>query len=305
MRKRKIVRISPNAVHLFNGVKDGKYEIEATFFCRPDYALKLARVMFWMSVEDYRQGVHMRPLYWRLGAATAAFFFGLKVPILFFAVTDTFNSNSGGDGHTQYTAGGADWATPHDAASQGATSNQSTSIFLRTENCGACSPSGYYLQRHHWPFDTSSIPNDATKSSATWSAYYDATGNDNTDGGSISLVQSTQASGTALANADYSALNTTKVATDVTFASVITAGAGYIDMALNGTGLTDVSLTGYTFFASRTAKDVSNTAPGARQYLQNITYADSGSNKPKLAVTYTVPSAATAGSLLMASLAIN
>lgn len=142
-------------------------------------------------------------------------------------------------------------------------------------------------------FDTSSLPDSATKVSATYSLYEPNDGAfANNFGGALCLVQSTPASNTTLQNADYAQVGTTQQATDVNMSTIGANLAAYNDWTLNSTGLTSISLTGPTKFGMRFSGDRTGTQTGWTAGVRNQVYpysGDNATNKPKLVVTYTLP----------------
>ena len=66
----------------------------------------------------------------------------------------------------------------------------------------------------------------------------------------------------------------------------------YNDFALNAAGLSNISKTGVTKMGSCLTNDADNSAPSwgsAHDNYVDINFADAGSNKPKLVITYTIP----------------
>lgn len=103
-----------------------------------------------------------------------------------------------------------------------------------------------------------------------------------------SLVLSTPAANTSLANADYGQTGTTKQATDVSNPGTFT---------LNTTGEGNLAIpdelgAGITKFAIKMTKDCDNSAPTwetVKDYGCIFYTADVGSDKPTLTLTYTIP----------------
>lgn len=174
-------------------------------------------------------------------------------------------------------------------------SDSADGLFFRGAAVSATATLNQYgtLYRSIYLFDTSAIPDSDTISSATFSIV-GGNGDGKSNGlGSLdfSLVASTPASNTALANADYGNLGTTRYATDIAYASFTSDGSTYNDMALNATGLANVTATGVTKFGARLANDVDNSDPtwssGAESGYE-VLYADTtGTTKdPKLVVVH-------------------
>ena len=180
----------------------------------------------------------------------------------------------------------SDYTTTHDAATGTAVNDSSGVISVWNT---ICTTPVYYIYRGFLLFDTSSIPDTDTISSATFSAQGDAGGGtSNGDTDSIAVVASTPASNTALATADYDAVGTTQLSTGIGIGSISTAA--YNDWVLNATGIANISTTGVSKFALRTTKDISATTP---TNTVTCTYAhfESADNAgtsvdPKLVVTH-------------------
>jgi hypothetical protein len=147
------------------------------------------------------------------------------------------------------------------------------------------------LRRSIFLFDTSDLTTDATISAATFSTYINAVVNGLGGGGAVSLVESTPTSSTDIANADFGQVGTTLQATAKTLDSMTTSQ--YNDWTLNAAGLTSISKTSITKFGQRDEGDRANSAPSwvsVERHGHELNFADSASNKPKLVVTYTLPS---------------
>lgn len=192
----------------------------------------------------------------------------------------TFNSNAGGDGlvysvNTNYT-------TAHNATSGTLDATSTPNTCAQNGITGA----DYYIGRGFFPFDTSTLPDDATITAATLELYI--TGIGDSTANYASVVQSTQASNTALNAADFDAVGTTTGGDSAAFNTLSTSA--YTTITLNATGRGWISKTGYTTLALRQSTDITSSAPASFQYIQ-CNYSESGSNKPILRVTYTVPEA--------------
>lgn len=180
------------------------------------------------------------------------------------------------------------WSTAHDAAT-GDNADDSTS------GMQILASTGYDIQRAMALFDTSSLTSAASVISAVFS------GNrsdgihafNNADSVSIAIVTATPASNTALVAADFDQFGSIAKGSSLLSSS---ANSTYLDITL--TDLTMVSKTGVTKIGLRLSPDYNNSAPSG---ANSITFAtsDLGYNKPKLVVTYTVP---TGGSLFFAQL---
>ena len=106
-------------------------------------------------------------------------------------------------------------------------------------------------------FDTSSIGVVNTITSADFSLYFRNWSHNLTGDYYLSVYTSAPASNTSLANGDFNSLGTTKQSNS-NFATY--TSAGYYTIALNGTGIGNVSKTGISKFGTR---DVTYDAGGA------------------------------------------
>lgn len=120
--------------------------------------------------------------------------------------------------------------------------------------------SDYRMFRNFTLFDTSSIPDGDTISSATYSICHFTANAANANSDSVSIVGATPASNTSITTADYDQLGSTKFATDIAFAT-ITGNDTFYDFPLNATGIAAISKVGITKIGFRTALDIANTTP--------------------------------------------
>src|SRR3989304_517090 len=117
----------------------------------------------------------------------------------------TVYSSNTGDGYVRNID--STWATCRSAtdgnfADNTATISQTMAYFATPD---------YYVFRGFFPFDTSSIPDDATINSATLSLYESTANTIQNDDNSFMVIQeSTQASNTDLTTADFDAFNSTE-----------------------------------------------------------------------------------------------
>jgi hypothetical protein len=189
----------------------------------------------------------------------------------------TFYSNAS-DG--VITNENATWSTCRNATDGLTVSNSSASEYVVADNGGISN--AYRVWRLFLPFDTSALPDDATITDAVLSVC-DASSSQGTD--AHALVQTSQASGTALSTADFDAIGTTEGATRVT---AFTAGA-YHDWTLNATGLTWISKTGFTLLGLRAVNDIDNVTPTANTYRAwRMSETADTTSDPKLVITYSL-----------------
>lgn len=147
-------------------------------------------------------------------------------------------------------------------------------------------------------FDTSSILGSSEITAATLE-FVGATAefqNDFAD--SVSLVTSTPASNTALVDADYGQLGTTKQATDKLISSMTVDDAAFTVFTLNSTGEGNINKTGITKFGMRTTRENDDSEPTeslSEETRLNIASAeeilggDPPDKRPRLIVTHAIP----------------
>lgn len=218
--------------------------------------------------------------------------------------TSTFNPASGlnspvdGDAF-RFSSGGESWATIRAGAGTGADPSAASQFSPNVEVLAA---GGNFrtLTRGIILFDTSSLPANATITSATFSIWIISKGDSWTDGG-LCLVSSAPASNANIATTDFPTANfgTTEYATRVTLASITTGQ--YLDMALNASGLTFINTPGIQKFGLMISYDLDNTSKATTAGFSanvDVDYADNGSNIPKLAITYTTPTTTATPTLL-------
>jgi hypothetical protein len=177
------------------------------------------------------------------------------------------------------------YTTVHDAATGDTLDNGGTG---KMQVLNYKSGANYLIQRCIVNFDTSALTASATISAATLSVYDENDQEDN-DNDALSLVTNTAAAANDYTTADYDQFGTVKQASDIDFGSLVVNS--YNDMALNATGLGNISKTGVTKFGLRTANDIAASAPAAGNYKTFSTADDAGTTQdPKLVITYTLGS---------------
>jgi hypothetical protein len=145
------------------------------------------------------------------------------------------------------------------------------------------------LYRSGFGFNTSSIPDDYNVDSASFYPYgVGFPTDDYTVAKTISLVGFSPATNNNFINTDYDGYGTTKLASDVNFKSM---GSGYKELPLNASGLAYINKAGITNFMLMATNDLTDTSPAedSKDALYYGNFADNGTNKPKLTVTYTSP----------------
>lgn len=190
----------------------------------------------------------------------------------------TFYS-SASDGYLE--SGGYGYSTVH-GASSGSVLTVGDTLYV-----GQVEPieSYFWIYRSALFFDTSSLPDDATISSAVLSLY-------GSQDSSIVDFEITAVDGSVLheplVGADYGALRNQTVsggAFDTSGFSV----SGYNDIPLNETGMGWISKTAITKLGLRSSRDIAPTEPHWDERVDVYTFEKGGGYQPKLVVTYTIP----------------
>lgn len=210
--------------------------------------------------------------------------------------TDTFNplriaSTNAGAGYFATSAGGGTFATW-----RGATS----ATYISATN-GSGDPDYCYIQieknsstSYGWnvrawgTFDTSSIPDSNTISSATISIKPNGSVfNPPTDpltGTKLNITAFSPANPRSVTNTDMDNFSDTKFATDYNWSS-LSIGT-YSDLTLNASGLAYINKTGDTSFFWRHNWDIENTAPSASSGNTGASFDFGATNPQKLVVTH-------------------
>jgi hypothetical protein len=200
--------------------------------------------------------------------------------------TDTFypaaGANTPFDGYGNQTS--ASWSTVHGNANANGASVIYTSFY--TEGAWRSGTSDYSIARSMTLFDTSTINDAATISSAILSLWIIGKVASPDTGAGIRIVTATPAATNNYALSDYSQFGTVSQTDDIAYTSM-TTGA-YNDFTLNATGLSNISKTGITKLGIRDSMDVNNSTPTVANYSE-IASADTAgtTSDPKLVVTYT------------------
>lgn len=271
-----VIKISDNSFHQLVDFRGGRPVIRATFYCRPWIKELFGTIVEKMQIandeykfieDKYEAFLHYSGLEER----------NYKYPQVFLIQT-TFISGAG-DGYVRNS--GLTWSTVQSAST--GTFVDSTSASQTCALTTFLAPN-YYIDRGFFPFDTSSLGASADVTAADFKVY--SSGKiDN--GGSIHLVQTSQASNTTLTTSDFGSVGGTNGATPKTIASVTINS--YNTWSLNATGLGFIVKTGFTKLGLRASKDFNNVAPTAQDDINNVSYSeDISSKQPNLIITYTL-----------------
>ena len=268
----KITEMHPNAIthkqRLLYNFETKKFEQEYTtqFFSRNEYALRLQKVFYpiWLTFHTWDMLIAnpFKPA-WNLGFDTLTAY-----PVA--------GANSPCDGYVK--GSGASYATVHSTANYADVTT--TTVYIRNSVFAG----NYDIRRTGLNFDTSAIGTEPIISSSVLSLYGSSV--DSTMPDNINVYGFTPNGTDTIVTGDYSSFGTSIFCdTSIAFGSFSTVA--YNDFTLNTAGKDNINKTGVTTFGMRTTKDVSETTPYTGNYIISHS-ADSGSNKPKLVVTYSV-----------------
>jgi len=152
------------------------------------------------------------------------------------------------------------WNSAHDSSNGDSINDTSVTARIRARIEG---DGEYTIIRNAYLFDTSSIPDSDTISSATMSLYGTSATNDDDDGDDfIAIVSSNPASDTALVTQDFDLIGDAiddptemhDTGARIQIESISTSA--YNDWALNSTGINNISKTGITKFGAREGHDI-------------------------------------------------
>jgi hypothetical protein len=281
---KQIIQLLPNSYTVLNSLAGDKANVTSDFRTHPKFGKRIYyafRPVWWLlHFWDWALADRYMPQ-WSYGFSTLTAFPSAGDP-----GTTTVDGILDANSFASYALTHA--ATSGDSAS-------SSSSDLRIHNSVSGGGTSWRIDRSIAGFNTSSLTSVATISAATVSIL--AGSRSNADSDSLSVVGASPASNTTLIADDFDQVgsavtNPTKLATDITLASIDISGSVYTDFALNASGLSYISKTGVTNLGFRSAKDCSNTAPSIGLNQLDFNSADNAgtSTDPKLVVTYSISS---------------
>lgn len=150
----------------------------------------------------------------------------------------------------------------------------------------------YYIARAFLTFDTSSIPDGATVTSAKLKVRPYSTWDSDNDGKDfITVIQSNQQSATLLSVEDYNdcgSLNSPTEGIDASERKDITSisTSTYLTFTFNATGTAWISKTGYTKLCMREGHDVLDEQPDSDNYVRFYAQENGTSTAPYLEIVY-------------------
>ncbi len=271
--KEKIVKLSPNSYHL--ELDKGIYK--ATFRCYEFYGGIVNGGFAHKGIDSSRD---ILPYISRKNYSLAPYFY---LPMM---STLTFYSGAG-DGHVYLIEGGTGDCANWDAFMAATNGNNvdytsDHAYAMITQNGGG----SRVLARGYWPVNTASLGVGAKVKSGTFSLYGYAIYQD-TDGKAVCLVEGTQASTSSLAFSDYSKVVRNVLLSDTQILLHL-SNVSYNDWPLNATGISKVSKTGFTKFATIGNVDYGNSCTTGPVCGHSVwTSEGTGTSKdPKLVTIY-------------------
>lgn len=214
-----------------------------------------------------------------------AFYWKETIPLTATKVDTDVDYNTGaGDGHT-YKNDSANWDTTHDATDSTSADYTSTTANLYAAFVGGV----FHLTRVFLPFDTSGLDDAATIDGGVLTVRCSSIVQNNGTHFDAGVVQTTQASNTVLANADFDQCGAVDGATEgATRVAITTTGAKVF--TLNATGISWISKTGFTKLGIRTNQDLDDfpVVDNTNEFAVQLSMSEDGTagNRPKLTVTY-------------------
>ena len=258
-----IIKTTGNSYHMVVDQVKGRPVIQAKFFTynRLDELFGIPLTKMDITQKwDYKAFLHYASLEQNR-----------RYPTILMA-TDTFNPHATGRGRIRNSSG-VSFADSHNDT-EGDVISDAGFIYTQTAS--------WIINRSFFPFDTSSIIDTTTVTSAFIRLISEGIAKADADTTSIEIVSSTQADNTNLVIGDYDQVGTTSFGSK-TIADWNDTNLAENDFTLNASGLANISLTGYSPFAGTTELDRSNTAPSAGANTVQFTI-----STVVLSVTYTL-----------------
>lgn len=194
------------------------------------------------------------------------------------------------DGRTARSSANSTWASIQSGTGTGADDTTDPITICSYTSDAATLGKWTALTRGVFLFDTSSIPDTDTISSATVSFFGTAKDDSAGPGDNVNVYSSSLASNTAVASGDHVNFGTTAFATSILVSDWSTTA--YNDFTINGTGIAAIDKTGITKFGLRLGNDVTNTDPGSpgldldERVACNMAEQAGTTKDPKLVVTH-------------------
>ena len=273
----KVVKITPNSVHVLKDFVKNKAVIETRFYCNNYFSILLQPIFDKIEIANEYKKITNRQ-------KALAHYSGLErhkeFPQIYLS-TLVVNPATG-DGQSASSNGTFSTARSSATGTYYAGRGTFSSHFTQQFEC-TLSAAVHYIARGFLPIDTSALTAAASISAATLlinvSAY-----TSNADNQTLGLIETTQAATNTIADTDYDniTLNTpTEFATRIAIAST-----GNKTWTLNASGLAFINKAGFSKFGFRSSGDIDNAAFASANTFE-LSYAGSA-NPPILTITYSL-----------------
>jgi hypothetical protein len=299
-----ILKVTPNAIVYLRDFDGKKANLVANFYSKPVFAKKFATAL--SAIDIAKSSFNDLRAWYEKPELILPSYAGLilprrDLPNIMMTVsqfysdanpeTSTFDGYTGFDyNNTEYSG----WAAHRGATSSGASSfylnDSSTNIYVDVTDPNSANK--FSIVRGFMLYDTSVITAGGVINSASWNWQYSSVAVDSTAYSWVDklyLTTSSPASNTGLVVGDFDQIGFTAQASAQTSVSTKSINTAY-SMALNATGLSNISKTGITKFGVVQGNDFENTDPNAgtgTAFRVNIYSADAASRDQYLEIDYT------------------
>ena len=297
----RIIKVTPDGIHFFTGEfnKKGLPICQAVFFSRSPYLKKFRLALEGLDIASDVIGKIHNPEF------VIPHFGGLVTPRVWLPLVmrdevpfypDANPESTSVDGSLASSAD-ATWANVRDAVNAETAFPSSTTEY----NIWAQLDTGsnYSIRRGIFLYDISSLSGKRVVSANTQLYTYNLQDDDNDGDDFVRIVSSAPATNTNIVAGDFDSFGTTAYAGDIDIGNLSanayntwtmnSTGRAFLQSAINGDGIVKLG--------TREGHDaLDHPIVGESLNRMKTYFADNGSNKPKLVVTYTLPAAG--GSIL-------
>lgn len=244
-------------------------------------SLMSPRYLLWLQKRQKLFGEELLVDYGYMGG-------GIQPKHLVFATTSTFYPDpdvetTTVDGLVSHLATASTWDSVHDATTGTGVQESSASIYMSAELRVS---TFYEISRGFYLFDTSAISINDTITSASFGVAY--AGDKSTDD-TLTLIQTSPASNTALTTDDFDALTVDAPTEGGARVTPTATASNYDTFILNANGISWIDKNGITKLGIRFGRDTSDTTPigTTRRYYSAYTADQAGTTTdPKLIVIH-------------------
>jgi hypothetical protein len=246
-----IVKVDPNGWHYLEGFDGKNLWIHFKAYLGWEVSNQIGVILDQLEIAAESGYVHRGNRF-----DAARFYAGFEKKDNFPQIFCKSFPTSGGDGHTAITGNGS-WSGAHDGGS-GNPAYTNTAPTASTCLSQPQADGGWRIDRVLIPADTSGVPDNANIKSASFNGYVTYYTNGSGDA-SVGITPSTQTNPNGpVVDADHGANSSgTNLITQVPFGSLVTSTLNKFN--LNATGISGISLTGYTKNGYRESHDINNS----------------------------------------------